>query len=105
MYYIRPKRYRVKEEPIEAMEFSNYPNYPKSFKESAERIAKWCGGRKTLKKTKKGDHCYIVEVPTLDGILSLEQRQVLIKNLNTGAFYIMDNREFHEKYQEIGKRG
>lgn len=65
-------------------------------KETADSIASWCTGKKTVTENDKVE----VLVPTWDGLVPLKETQYIVRTTDRG-FRIMDAEEFETYYEPV----
>ena len=76
-------------------------------RENVEHAANWCGGR-VGEEPKSSDptdvYTYLI-VPTIDGNVSVNIGDWVIRFHNKGSFAGMTNENFQRKYQQVGSYG
>lgn len=92
-----PKTYRKKPAEIQAMHFPKH-----SAPGVGYDIAAWCGGRFNT-DVKPSDHTdvrYTISIPTLEGIMTAEEGDFIIRGV-AGEFYPVKDAIFQETYEEV----
>jgi len=88
----RPKHYKKRGNPIEAMQVT-MDNY--------EDVSNWVGGR----VMSDGASDLAVMVPTVDGVIPVHLTEYVCREFDTNRFFGMDETEFNRLYEQTGLRG